>query len=62
MKGQHHDSDSLLGGVIGFMFAVFKGFLEHIDGWAILQSMLCALAGYLIVRLTRHFFPESKSK
>lgn len=58
MSDKNHNHDQFWGGAIAFIVSLFRSVTEHIDGWAILQSMLCALAGYGIVRIARHLFPE----
>lgn len=62
MKDQHHNTDNVIGGLIGFIVSIVKCFMSHIDVYAIIQSMICALAGYLIVRAFRHYFPENPKK
>jgi len=61
MKNQHHDSDSMYGGIIAFIVSIIKCFITHIDFWAILQSIICAIAGYLVIRLLKHYFPENQT-
>ena len=52
------DKGNFVYALIGFMVSIIKAFFEHIDGWAILQSIVCALCAYLSVRLFKKLFPE----
>ncbi len=62
MKSNNHEHDNLFAALLAFLYSIIKSFFDHIDFWAIAQSILCALAGYLAVRLFRYFFPEKTTK
>lgn len=60
--GNKHEHDNWLYAILAFLYSFFKSFFAHIDGWAVLQSVLCAVLGYLAVRAVRSFFPENTNK
>lgn len=61
MKTNHdHSSDNIWGSFIALIYSFLYSCFKHLDGWAIVQSILCAVLGYVAVRLVRKFFPEKK--
>jgi len=55
-----NDKESIGSGIVGFVVFLLKSLYSHIDGWAILQSVICAIIAYLAVRLIKKIFPEKK--
>jgi hypothetical protein len=53
-----NDKNSIIGSMVGGGVSFMKAFFTHIDGWAILQSVICAVASYFAVYFFSHYFPK----
>jgi hypothetical protein len=57
-----HHKDPAIGGVIGFFFSIIRSLQTHIDWWAVLQSIICAVGGFLAVKLTTLIYRYFRKK
>lgn len=44
--------------ILAFIASIIQSAYSHIDGWAIVQSVLCAVAGFYVVRFLRKYHKE----
>lgn len=61
MEHNHHNKESFWGAALSFMVSITKAFFTHIDWWAVLQSIICAILGFFIVRFLSKYFPKHEN-
>jgi phosphotransferase system glucose/maltose/N-acetylglucosamine-specific IIC component len=58
MEHSHINRDSWYGGIISFLVSFGHSLYTQIDWWAVLQSVICAVLGFFIVRFLSKKFPQ----
>jgi phosphotransferase system glucose/maltose/N-acetylglucosamine-specific IIC component len=58
MEHSHINRDSWYGGIISFLVSFVHALYTHIDWWAVLQSVICAVIGFFVVRFLSKKFPQ----